>query len=680
MFIKNSYVVNIENNVENELKLQRALHNYNKDESILLANSKHFAIQLKKNNFLDDSHFHYFKEYFSDEQIEDILLELSMKNTFSKAIEVKNHWYIVTFLHIPQKHSTFHVSISQAPNIDRIDKLFHRLQIMIMISSVVLFVLSFILLLSQDKLAKRKLEIEASLEESDMYFNNAMIAFLVVDRDRKIVRVNTHLCKIFGYREEELLNQSAEIVHVSKESFMEWGTLVFNKAQLNSVVNEKFQVKRKNGEIFWMEASGAPFDHSKNFSDGVVWTIVDVTKEVENKKTIEKLNSSLHESLVYLRLFLDTAPIPIYVNNKDGLIIECNNAFLKMMKKQKKDIMEHKLSAFLPDYLAQVHEKKDKELLYKKSIYYKELLSIGLEDSKIYEYHKTAIYKDKSYDGYICVMVDVTEHEEQETKLQSMIFKAVEKNKELMKAHEIEKLNDIKFTAIGQLSAGITHEINTPLTYVKGNLEMLVMDLKSMPESCQHKKELIEDTQDMQNGINRIASIVEAMREMSQNKKVILERTNVYATLITSLVISYNRSKQVSKIYINDKLFSLDMEKEKGTCFSLIQSQRVEQVWIVIINNALDQLQKIENFDDRELRINCFMEDNKVHIKFQDNAGGINEDMIEKIFEPFISDKPEGGMGVGLSIAKRIISEQNATISATNDEKGAIFEILLDAV
>jgi C4-dicarboxylate-specific signal transduction histidine kinase len=121
------------------------------------------------------------------------------------------------------------------------------------------------------------------------------------------------------------------------------------------------------------------------------------------------------------------------------------------------------------------------------------------------------------------------------------------------------------------------------------------------------------------------------------------------------------------------------MQKEKGDCFAMVQAQRVEQVWIIIINNALDQLQRVENFEDRELRINCFNRDNKVHIFFRDNAGGINVDMLENIFEPFVSDKPEGGMGVGLSIAKRIISEQNATINAYNDASGAVFEIIFDS-
>jgi len=675
VFIKDTYNFGIDNYLDNELKLQQALHSKNTQEQI--SNTKNFEINIKNQDFINNKNFFYLKEFLTKKQIQEIYLELSLKNIFSKAIKIKEDWYIMTFLNTKRSPLQYHLYISKAENIDKEEKLFLKLQTMLAISSIILFILSYFSLLSKENLAKTKKEIQLSLDEANMYFNNAMIAFLIVNKDRKIIGINTLFCKIFGYTKEELLYQNSEILHISKDSYKQWGKLVFEKAQINSVINERYEVKRKDGTPFWIEASGAPFDNAKHISNGVVWTIMDVTEQIENKNTIEKLNKSLHENLLYLRLFLDTAPIPIYVNDKNGLIIECNNAFLKMLKKQKKDVIQHSLNKFLPDYLAQLHAKKDKELLYKDNIYYKELLSIDPDESETYEYHKSTIYKDDIYDGYICVMVNVTEREIQETKLQKMIFEAVQKNKELTQSHEEERLNDIKFTAIGQLAAGITHEINTPLTYLKGNLELLVMDLQEISDKCKIKDQIIEDSLEMKNGINRIASIVEAMREMSQQKKVILESTNIYDTIITSLIISFNRSKQISKIYINDKLFTLDMPKEDITCFAMVQPQRVEQVWIIIINNALDQLQKTLKYDLRELRINCFVKDKKIHILFHDNAGGIEDKMINKIFEPFVSNKPEGGMGIGLSIAKRIINDQDGFIRTYNSEQGAVFEVIL---
>ena len=103
----------------------------------------------------------------------------------------------------------------------------------------------------------------------------------------------------------------------------------------------------------------------------------------------------------------------------------------------------------------------------------------------------------------------------------------------------------------------------------------------------------------------------------------------------------------------------------------------MEQVWIIVINNALDELIKIDNYEDRILNINIFEDNNEIIIKFKDTAGGINKEIISDIFEPFISSKLHSGMGVGLNIAKKIVDEQDGIITAYNEDFGAVFEIRL---
>ena len=227
------------------------------------------------------------------------------------------------------------------------------------------------------------------------------------------------------------------------------------------------------------------------------------------------------------------------------------------------------------------------------------------------------------------------------------------------------------------MAAGIAHEINTPLTYIKGNLELMQYDIFDLPQS-QIQERMTEDSEKIKDGINRIANIVESMREMSQSSREIKEKTNIYSTLNTSLTMAYNRSKQVSRIYLNKKLFEINsINKNEFTFYSKIQKQRIEQVWIIVINNALDELIKIEDYENRSLNIFLFEENDDVVIKFKDSAGGINQNIIENIFEPFVSSKEHSGMGVGLNIAKRIVDEQDGLIKAYNEDDGAVFEIRL---
>lgn len=113
---------------------------------------------------------------------------------------------------------------------------------------------------------------------------------------------------------------------------------------------------------------------------------------------------------------------------------------------------------------------------------------------------------------------------------------------------------------------------------------------------------------------------------------------------------------------------------------SNIQKQRIEQIWIIIINNALDELVKIEDYENRELKIDILEEKNTILVRFKDNAGGLSKEILKKLFEPFTSSKNQGGMGIGLSIAKKIVEEHNGSIKAYNEDNGALFEVRLKKI
>ena len=257
-----------------------------------------------------------------------------------------------------------------------------------------------------------------------------------------------------------------------------------------------------------------------------------------------------------------------------------------------------------------------------------------------------------------------------------LINKRYEKNLiEQHKKHEEEIVKSTKFFTIGQMSAGITHEINTPLTYIKGTNEMLKYDLEELPPS-QLRDELLVGNQKIANGINRIGIIVESMREMAQTTPAVKENSNIYSTLVTVLRMVYNRSKQITRIYLNGELFNLeDSDKGKFVITGMINNQRIEQVWTIILNNALDELVNIEPYENRYIKINIFKENKKIKVTFLDNAGGISENIKGKIFEPFISSKNYSGIGIGLNVAKKILDEHNANIKAYNKKGGACFEV-----
>ena len=246
-----------------------------------------------------------------------------------------------------------------------------------------------------------------------------------------------------------------------------------------------------------------------------------------------------------------------------------------------------------------------------------------------------------------------------------------------LKQHQEERLQSAKFAATGQLAAGITHEINTPLTYIKANFEMMGYDIEDLEDS-KIKDNISTSLLKISDGIHRIENIVGSMKEMSVQSSDTKEDTNIYSSIITASILAYNKIKHISHVYINGKVFNLDIDKNEFEYTAKVQLQRIEQVWIIIINNAMDELMKIDNFKDRRLDIDIVSTDTHVVVTFKDNAGGIKNDIVEHLFEPFKGTKESSGMGVGLSIAKRIVEDQNnATISAFNEENGAVFKIEL---
>lgn len=237
-----------------------------------------------------------------------------------------------------------------------------------------------------------------------------------------------------------------------------------------------------------------------------------------------------------------------------------------------------------------------------------------------------------------------------------------------------EKISDAKLISVGRLAAAITHEINTPITYIKGNLELLKWD-------CEDK---INDAETMfkpiYEGIERIESIVGSMYEFAGTGKEEMRACNVHMTLVYALRIVFNRAKHIVPIRINGNLFSLNSEYDPDGCITKGISMRLEQVWIIIVNNALDEFEKGEiSYENRRIDITLACNEDDIIVKLADNAGGIPKHVLEGIFDFSIAGEKKKSMGIGLNVAKAIVDKHGGIISVRNEDEGAVFEIGLKA-
>lgn len=523
---------------------------------------------------------------------------------------------------------------------------------------------------STKDIERLNLSLTNQVEYFDAVIKSANSGIGTMTLDGVFTSVNSVYSKLFGYPEDELIGRSC--VDMTIASQQEAAKLYLKFARDNGKIYKVTKTcVHKNKSLIQVEMSLDLLPHRNEF--------VVVVNSLEGKIKLQK-------ALNRAELLYKNAAVGFLIVDTKGKILEVNQKLC--------DIFGYKE--------AELVRKQSKILHLSDRMYEIFLLKIGEQCTKQFvqiEFelktkNDSAIWCEISGfpfdtkmnldDGaVIWTIVNVTDKVnfrnlilEQSKELENRVKEEVEKNIQNQKLYLEDKVSSAKFSAIGKLAAGITHEINTPLTYIKGNLEMMNGDIDDITEP-ELKLQLKEDMTKVFTGIKRVENIVESMREMSQKSSEGKENINIFSTLITALTMAYNRSKHISKIILNGQIFEIGMNKNSEVFNVNVQKQRIEQVWINIINNALDELVKVGSFEERYLKIDLFSLDDSIVVRFHDNAGGVKEDILENIFEPFVSTKVHGGMGVGLNISKRIIEDNNGTINAYNEDDGAVFEIKL---
>lgn len=218
-----------------------------------------------------------------------------------------------------------------------------------------------------------------------------------------------------------------------------------------------------------------------------------------------------------------------------------------------------------------------------------------------------------------------------------------------------------KMTLLSTVSAGIIHEINQPLNSIKILADgMLYMHKKGRELET---SKVLENLQKISDQIVRVDDIIKHMRAFANMKHTHeTMKCDINAAVEKALTI-LDQQLKAHKITFTKKL-SGQIPKFNGNINIL------EEVVINLIVNAIQALDTVIK-NDKEIICETVFEEGKIHLKVSDNAFGINNDIKEKIFEPFFSTKSvDGGMGLGLALVQTILSTYNGIIGVSNNKKG----------
>lgn len=263
------------------------------------------------------------------------------------------------------------------------------------------------------------------------------------------------------------------------------------------------------------------------------------------------------------------------------------------------------------------------------------------------------------------------------------LLKEKEELFENLKNTQAQLVQSEKMASLGQLTAGIAHEINNPINFIASSCYALESDVEELtpyldpeaenpltineenkPELGFLIKEIHQLINSVKRGVSRTQAIVSNLSVFSRKSDGKFELTNLHEGLDSAVAILSSK--------INDKI---ELKKNYGK-IPMVECQflRINQVFLNLINNAIDAMK-----DGGVLTISTSQLADQVLIKIQDTGVGIHQDQLKRIFEPFYTTKEIGkGTGLGLSISYGIIQNHNGRIAVQSElGQGSEFTIYL---
>ncbi|MBI4688198.1 MAG: hypothetical protein HY756_10560 [Nitrospirae bacterium] len=215
-----------------------------------------------------------------------------------------------------------------------------------------------------------------------------------------------------------------------------------------------------------------------------------------------------------------------------------------------------------------------------------------------------------------------------------------------------------KLASLGQLAAGVAHEINNPLTNVSLNLQMLKNTLGGINNS-----EIARRVDSIEKNVDKVSAITKELLQFSRNTESELRPININRVIEGALTLLQYKFKDI----IVHKTLS-DIPNVMG------DAVRLEQVFINILDNSIQAMT-----DGGDVCIESSYADGWAKIKIADSGMGIPQENLSKVFDPFFSTKDIGaGTGLGLSICYGIITQHNGDINIESMEgEGTIVNISL---
>jgi len=429
-----------------------------------------------------------------------------------------------------------------------------------------------------------------------------------------------------------------------------------------------------------------------------------LNKEITGRKQAEK---ALQESeLIFKTIFENAGGAILIVDNKTGKIIKCNS--------KAEDLLGRSRTEVIGIHQSEIYPKDEEECKQRFATV------AHLQERIIIDYEGEVQHKDGrrtpvwaaaqriqigNKDLSIGLFIDIAERKKAEEAAELAYKKLEEANMEL-KHVQSQMVQSEKLASIGELAAGVAHEMNTPVGFVASNFQTLESYVKKFQRLLQMYGELVKQIEtsektellnkaheidqsgddmkidfilgdiqglldDSREGLDRVTNIIQNLRDFSRiDQPGSLDEYDLNDGIEATLVVAKNEIK-----------YDADIKTDLGELpYIYCNSGQINQVFLNILVNAAQAIKSQERDDKGTITIRTYASDDEVVCEISDDGPGISPDKLSKVFDPFFTTKPAGkGTGLGLSVSYDIVvNKHNGKIlSESTVGEGAKFTIKL---
>ncbi|HEY9862966.1 MAG TPA: PAS domain S-box protein [Candidatus Obscuribacterales bacterium] len=523
---------------------------------------------------------------------------------------------------------------------------------------------------------------------------------VLMDAKGRIVRFNRAFEQTTQYSFDEIRNMYVWDIFLSPEE----ATKV--KSNFAFLLIDQFPKyyeacwNTKNGDQRIISWSDTILLNEAKEIDYIVSVGVDVTEQRNTEKVLRK-TEKLYATLA------EVSPVGIFHTDTEGNCLYVNQRWCEIAGLTGAEAMGKGWSqAIYSEDRVQVFQ--NWEICAQHQVQFNSEYRLQRPDGKItwvYGQAAAEVNSQGEIVGYVGTITDITDGKQAEEALRQAKEEAEVALVNFRKAQS-QLIQAEKMSSLGQLVAGVAHEINNPVNFIYGNLihaQEYTETLLNLIEIYQtHYPDppteiidfaeeveldfLIEDfpniINSMKMGSNRIREIVLSLRNFSRLDEADMKAVNIHEGIDNTLLILQNRLKE------NAQHRGVKIVKKYGT-IPLVECYvgQLNQVFMNLLSNAIDALQDsgrncpiIHQQNPDQITIETeLIQQNKIRIKIADNGVGMSENVKSNLFNPFFTTKPVGkGTGLGLSISYQIIVEKHRGSIECHSELGQGTEFIIE--